>query len=67
MFVGTGCDVFRDPHLGLPLMSINATCRQSYNLHPFVKNGILTLALNGTLTSSDLVNVTVTVRNFGTF
>jgi hypothetical protein len=34
---------------------------QSYNLRPFVKNGIFTLALNGTLTSSDLVNVTVTV------
>lgn len=36
-------------------------CRQSYNLHPYVKKGVLTLALNGTLTSSDLVNVTVTV------
>lgn len=34
---------------------------QSYNLRPFVKSGIFTLALNGTLTSSDLVNVTVTV------
>ena len=36
--------------------------RQSYNLHPYVKSGVLTLALNGTLTSTDLVNVTVTVR-----
>jgi hypothetical protein len=35
--------------------------RQSYNLHPYVKKGVLTLALNGTLTSTDLVNVTVTV------
>jgi hypothetical protein len=37
-------------------------CRQSYNLHPYVKKKVLTLALNGTLTSADLVNVTVTVR-----
>lgn len=37
--------------------------RQSYNLHPYVKSGVLTLALNGTLTSTDLVNVTVTVRS----
>lgn len=37
-------------------------CRDSYNLHPFVKNGILTVALNGTLRSTDVVNVTVTVR-----
>jgi hypothetical protein len=37
--------------------------RQSYNLHPYVKGGVLTLALNGTLTSTDLVNVTVTVRS----
>jgi hypothetical protein len=42
--------------------SVNTTdLEQSYNLHPYVKSGVLTLALNGTLTSTDLVNVTVTV------
>lgn len=36
-------------------------CRDSYNLHPYVKNKVFTVALNGTLKSSDVVNVTVTV------
>jgi hypothetical protein len=43
-----------------------AMCRQSYNLHPYVKAGVLTLALNGTLTSTDLVNVTITVSRMST-
>lgn len=41
---------------------VNSTSFEaSHNLHPFVKDGVLTLALNGTLKSSDVVNVTVTV------
>lgn len=35
--------------------------RDSYNLHPYVKSGVFNVALNGTLRSSDIVNVTVTV------
>lgn len=41
---------------------VNGTSlRDAYNLLPFVKHGVLSLALNGTLRSNDLVNVTVTV------
>mmetsp|Transcript_731 Transcript_731/g.2184 ORF Transcript_731/g.2184 Transcript_731/m.2184 type:complete len:429 (-) Transcript_731:4529-5815(-) len=41
---------------------VNSTSAEdSYNLHPYVKNKVFTVALNGTLKSSDVVNVTVTV------
>lgn len=41
---------------------VNSTSAEdSYNLHPYVKSGVFNVALNGTLRSSDIVNVTVTV------
>ena len=43
------------------MLRCSAAHRDSYNLHPYVKSGVFNVALNGTLRSSDIVNVTVTV------